>query len=86
VLEDWEERAFRTRFAGQQAVRLLDEGPIAIRRNPGGELRVYALHAGSGMTGHRAVEIPRTSPLDCIDASADFASIGDIFPKTQRSR
>ena len=86
VLEDWEERPFRTRFAGQQAIRFLDEAPMAIRRNPGGVLRVYALHSASGMTGQRPVEIPRTSRLDCIDASADFASIVDIFPKTQPSR
>ena len=81
VLEEWEERVFRDRFAGQQAVQLLDAGPMAIRQNPGGQIRVYALQSSSsGVHGQRAVDIPRTSRFHCIDPSADFPSTVGILP------
>ena len=70
LLEKDEEEVFRTRFRGQQAVSFLDAGPLAVRRVPGGELRLFAMKARPATV---PAEIPRTSRFECIDVSPQFA-------------
>jgi hypothetical protein len=70
LLEKEEEDIFRTRFKGQRAIAFLDSGPLAIRRVPGGELRLFAMKAGPV---HMPADIPRTSRFDCLDVSPQFA-------------
>jgi hypothetical protein len=74
LLEDWEEDLFRKRFSAQQAIRLIDAGPLAVRPTPGGELRFFAMKAPAAKPGARPVRVPRTARSGCIDVSPRFAT------------
>lgn len=72
LIEDWEEPALRTRFAGQAALGSLDSGPAAIGR--GGLVRFYRVHdAPFEWTSPR---IPRTSRFECRGMSPGFVTAG----------
>ena len=68
LLEYFEEEPFRTRFAGQAAVALLDVGPVAIGR--GGEQRLYSLK-GTAERPEQPITIPPRSRT-CLEMSPDF--------------
>ena len=65
LLEEWEMGEFRKRFAGQDALALLERQPLAITRD--GVVRIYA-------TGSESVEgtavIPKTS--GCVEPHPEF--------------
>jgi hypothetical protein len=75
LLEDWEEEVFRKRFSTQQAARLIDAGPLAVRRTPGGELRFFAMKAAAAKPSAGQAWVPRTSRFDCLDVSPRFATL-----------
>lgn len=86
LLEDWEEEIVRKRFAGERTLRMLDAGPIAIRRSSGGELRFYAIHAPEARRGATPVRMPRTSRSDCLPPSPQFAEPATAFQPQNPNR
>jgi hypothetical protein len=72
LLEDYEVRAFRDRFAGQETLAMLNRGPMAIRHKVGGDVRLYALSSSAAGENGAAIEMPRTSRFDCWEPSSRF--------------
>jgi hypothetical protein len=69
LLEDWEEQSFRNRFRDQRATKLLDAGPLAVRRTGRNELRLFELNKAKTRPNPEPLEIPRTSRFSCLDVS-----------------
>ena len=71
LVEDWEEKEFRTRFAGQRTIADLDRGPIATARS--GNIRLYSLQPG-----FPSPPVPTAVPIiddrTCHEVSPDFAA------------
>jgi hypothetical protein len=80
LLEDWEVQEFRRRFVGQKEVERLRAAPVAIRRNTGGDLKLYALRDHVSSTASMPAEIPRTSRFDCVPASHNFLATTQLQP------
>jgi dolichyl-phosphate-mannose-protein mannosyltransferase len=74
LLEDWEERDFRARFAAERSTRVLDAGPHAIRRSGVRELRFFILRGPGARPGGPPARMPTTSPSDCPPVSPNFVS------------
>ena len=72
LLEEFEEPAFRERFAGQRSVALLDEDPAAVGRD--GKIRLYAVNRAPVNSPLSA--IPRRSRFHCRDISPGFWTAG----------
>ena len=74
LLDDWEEPVFRERFAGEQSLRHLDDGPEATGR--AGKLLFYTVNAAPFT--QTSPRIPRTSRHDCHDISPGFTTAGMV--------
>ena len=70
LLEQSEERAFLERFPTAHSTSVLDGTPAAVRRESGGELRLYQWNSSDLVPA----EIPRLSRFDCIAPSPRFAA------------
>ena len=74
LLDDWEEPAFRERFAGQRSLAHLDRGPAATGR--AGRLLFYTVNAAP--YDRTLLRIPRTSRFECRDMSPGFVTAGRL--------